>query len=141
MQSAADTSAAAAYKSHTCTDCTPCVHVGLLKLCRWLLCETLFDWNMSARGGTPYIGSKISLLSMAQIRYEGTLSSVDTDRCTVALAKGKPALQRAATLTASCREFKWFILCTHKFFMLCCPSSEILWHRRQAHSQTSATQG
>lgn len=39
-------------------------------------------------GSTPYIGSKISLISKAEIRYEGILYDVNTKDSTVTLSKG-----------------------------------------------------
>jgi hypothetical protein len=37
----------------------------------------------------PELGSKISLISRADIRYEGRLFTVDPQECTIALANGK----------------------------------------------------
>jgi hypothetical protein len=37
----------------------------------------------------PELGSKISLISKADIRYEGRLFTVDPQECTIALANGK----------------------------------------------------
>ena len=37
----------------------------------------------------PELGSKITLISKADIRYEGRLFTVDPQECTIALANGK----------------------------------------------------
>jgi protein LSM14 len=39
--------------------------------------------------GLPELGSKISLISNADIRYEGRLFTLDPQECTIALANGK----------------------------------------------------
>ena len=39
--------------------------------------------------GTPYIGTKISLISKSEIRYEGILYSIDTKEAVVTLADGR----------------------------------------------------
>ena len=47
--------------------------------------------NMSggSQSQTPYIGSRISLISKLDVRYEGILYTVDTRDSTISLAKGK----------------------------------------------------
>lgn len=46
--------------------------------------------KMSAQ--MPELGSKISLISKADIRYEGRLFTVDPQECTIALANGKKVI-------------------------------------------------
>lgn len=41
----------------------------------------------------PELGSRISLISKADIRYEGRLFTVDPQECTIALAGGKHVLE------------------------------------------------
>ena len=38
--------------------------------------------------GVPYIGSRISLISRSEIRYEGILYNINTKESTVALQNG-----------------------------------------------------
>ena len=40
---------------------------------------------MAGAGSVPYLGSRIVLISKSEIRYEGTLYTIDTNNSTVAL--------------------------------------------------------
>jgi Scd6-like Sm domain len=63
--------------------------------------------------GMPELGSKISLISKAFIRYEGRLYTVDPQECTIALANGE--LKFASNIAASHHGFEraFFHYLTH----------------------------
>lgn len=64
--------------------CQGCLHFYL----RHPAPSLYFFVSLKMTSGTPYIGTKISLISKSEIRYEGILYAIDTKEATVTLASG-----------------------------------------------------
>lgn len=56
-------------------------------------------------GGMPELGSKISLISKADIRYEGRLFTVDPQECTIALANGESRIKMDTEISFAAAPF------------------------------------
>lgn len=81
--------------------------------------------------GLPELGSKISLISKADIRYEGRLFTLDPQECTIALSAGKKFSLKKITvfqfLQNQCNQVTLF-----RF-------SKIIWYRRQRNPLSSTS--
>ena len=75
--------------------CRPAAGLSLAQTTRALSAPRtrLLAGAMSAPpSGVPYLGASISLISKSEIRYEGTLYSIDTKESNIALQNGARAL-------------------------------------------------
>jgi len=43
----------------------------------------------------PYIGSLVSLTTNSQVRYEGILYTIDSNKCTIYLSKGESFMSKS----------------------------------------------